>query len=81
MASNSIMQDIRSLLYQGNSSAEVIALGYKPPTVYKVQRQLWQKQQSNGRSLVQLMDKAQSITDREGQEGLSAEDAEFFRCY
>jgi uncharacterized protein YoaH (UPF0181 family) len=40
MASNGIMEDIRNLLSQGMSSAEVIALGYKPPTVYKVQRQL-----------------------------------------
>lgn len=78
MASNNIMQDIRDLLSQGRSSAEVIALGFKPPTVYKVQRQLSQGQQSNGRAPVQLMD--QSIIDREGQEELSTEDAEFFRC-
>ena len=81
MTSKSIMQDIRSLLSQGKSSTEVIALGYKPPTVYKVQRQLRQKHQPNGRAPVQLMDQNQSITDREGQDGLSAEDAEFFRCF
>jgi hypothetical protein len=40
MISNGIMEDIRNLISQGKSSAEVIALGYKPPTVYKVQRQL-----------------------------------------
>jgi hypothetical protein len=74
------MQDIRTLLSQGKSSAEVIALGYKPPTVYKVQRQLRQKQQPNGRAPLLPMDQNQSITDREGSEELSAEDAEFFRC-
>jgi DNA repair exonuclease SbcCD ATPase subunit len=73
------MQDIRVLLSQGKSTTEVIALGYKPPTVYKVQRQLRQKQQPDGRAPVQLMD--QSISDREGQKELSAEDAEFFWCF
>jgi DNA repair exonuclease SbcCD ATPase subunit len=81
MASNNIMQDIRNLLSEGKSSGEVIALGYKPPTVYKVQRQLRQKQQPNGRAPLQLMDQDQSITDREGPDELSAEDAEFFRCF
>jgi DNA repair exonuclease SbcCD ATPase subunit len=80
MINNGIMQDIRNLLSQGNSSAEVIALGYKPPTVYKVQRQLRCKQ-PNGRAPLQLMDQNQSITAREGQDELSAEDAEFFRCF
>ena len=37
------MEEIRNLLSQGKSSSEVIALGYKPPTVYKVQRQLRKK--------------------------------------
>jgi DNA repair exonuclease SbcCD ATPase subunit len=81
MTSKSIMQDIRSLLSQGKSGGEVIALGYKPPTVYKVQRQLRQKQQPNGKIPVQVIDQNQSITDREGQDELSAEDAEFFRCF
>jgi len=40
MASNGIMEEIRSLLTQDKSSAEVIALGFKPSTVYKTQRQL-----------------------------------------
>jgi DNA repair exonuclease SbcCD ATPase subunit len=74
------MQDIRTLLSQGKSSAEVIALGYKPPTVYKVQRQLRHKQ-SDGKAPVQLGDQDQSITGREEQDELSAEDAEFFRCF
>jgi hypothetical protein len=39
------MQEIRNLLSSGRSSSEVITLGYKPPTVYKVQRQLRKKGQ------------------------------------
>ncbi len=35
-----IMEDIRSLLKEGRSSAEVIASGYAPSSVYKAQRQL-----------------------------------------
>jgi DNA repair exonuclease SbcCD ATPase subunit len=40
MATTGIMEEIRDLLSKGKSTAEVIALGQKPPTVYKVQRQL-----------------------------------------
>jgi hypothetical protein len=40
MNSNGIMEEIRNLLSQGTSSTEAIALGYKPSTVYKAQRQL-----------------------------------------
>jgi len=40
MSNNGIMEEIRSHLAQGKSSAEVIALGFKPPTVYKARRQL-----------------------------------------
>ena len=40
MDSNGIMEEIRGLLYQGRSSTETIALGYKPSTVYQAQRQL-----------------------------------------
>jgi hypothetical protein len=43
MPGNGIMAEIRNLLYQGKSSGEVISLGYKPPTVYKVQRRLRKK--------------------------------------
>jgi hypothetical protein len=49
MPANSIMQEIRNLLSQGQSSSEVIALGYKPPTVYKVQRQLRKKGQHSNK--------------------------------
>ena len=40
MNTNGIMEEIRSLLNEGRSSAEVIALGYAPSSVYKAQRQL-----------------------------------------
>ena len=40
MDSNGVMEEIRGLLNQGRSSSETIALGYKPSTVYKAQRQL-----------------------------------------
>jgi DNA repair exonuclease SbcCD ATPase subunit len=79
MSTTGIMEEIRELLSQGKSSSEVIALGYKPPTVYKVQRQ-FRRQQPNGKVPVQVMDRDQSMFIREGLERLSAEDAEFFRC-
>ncbi len=40
MPRNGIMEEIRSLLDEAKSGAEVIALGYNPSTVYKVQGQL-----------------------------------------
>ena len=40
MNTNGVMEEIRSLLSRGMSSTETIALGYKPSTVYKAQRQL-----------------------------------------
>jgi myosin heavy subunit len=40
MNRNGVMEEIRSLLSEGRSSTETIALGYKPSTVYKAQRQL-----------------------------------------
>ena len=40
MNTNGIMEEIRSLLNEGRSSTEVIALGYAPSSVYKAQRQL-----------------------------------------
>jgi len=41
-----IMQDIRALLLDGHSSADVINMGYNPNTVYKSKRQLGRGQQS-----------------------------------
>ncbi len=40
MAATGVMEEIRGLLSQGKSSGQIIALGHKPPTVYKVQRQM-----------------------------------------
>ena len=39
---SSITQQVRKQLHEGKSSAEVIALGFKPSTVYKVQHQ-WRR--------------------------------------
>ena len=35
-----IMEDIRSLLNEGRTSAEVISMGHAPSSVYKAQRQV-----------------------------------------
>ena len=43
MENNGILEEIRALLSQGQPSGEVIALGFKPSTVYKAQRQLKRK--------------------------------------
>ncbi len=40
MNTNGVMEEIRSLLSEGWSATETIALGYKASTVYKAQRQL-----------------------------------------
>ena len=40
MTGTGIMDRIKSLLAEGNSSAEVIAMDFKPTTVYKAQRQM-----------------------------------------
>lgn len=37
-----VMDEIRELLAQGRSSAEIIALGYAPGTVYRLQRE-WRR--------------------------------------
>ena len=51
MTGTGIMAEIRDLLSQGKTSSEVIALGYKPPTVYKVQRQLNKRGPDNIKAL------------------------------
>lgn len=40
MQDRTVTEEIRELLDEGNSSTEVIALGYRPGTVYKAQRRL-----------------------------------------
>ena len=42
MQDKTVSEQIKELLEKGHSSAEVIALGYRPGTVYKVQRNLRQ---------------------------------------
>ncbi len=44
MDGNGVMQDVRELLSQGLAVPEIIAKGYAPSTVYKVQRDLQRKQ-------------------------------------
>ncbi len=74
MLGNGIMQEIRTLLSQGKSSGEVIALGYKPPTVYKVQRQLKRKGQDNRGAPVQRI--AQGLVANADTEALADLEAE-----
>jgi hypothetical protein len=67
MPGNSIMEEIRNLLAQGKTSNEVIALGYKPPTVYKVQRQLRKKGQHTPIALAPQKDHVSAAaTEAEG---------------
>ena len=47
MPNNGVMKEISSLLAQDKSSTEIIALGFKPSTVYKTQR-LIRQQVKNG---------------------------------
>ena len=50
MNENGIMQNIRDLFSQGFSTSEVIAQGYAPSTVYRVQRDTRRKSGLNGNS-------------------------------
>ena len=50
MNENGIMQNIRDLLSQGFKAAEIIAQGYAPSTVYRVQRDTRRKSGLNGNS-------------------------------
>jgi hypothetical protein len=45
-----IMQNIRELLYKGQTVPEIIALGYAPSTAYRVQRDARRKSGVNGNS-------------------------------
>ncbi len=42
MPGTGVMEKIKALLSEGKSSTEIIALRYKPSTVYKAQRQMLQ---------------------------------------
>ena len=50
MNENGIMQHIRDLFSQGFNAAEIIAQGYAPSTVYRVQRDTRRKSGLNGNS-------------------------------
>ncbi len=50
MPNNGVMNEISSLLSQDKSSTEIIALGFKPSTVYNAQR-LMRQQDKNGHSM------------------------------
>ena len=59
MPNNGVMNEISSLLAQDKSSTEIIALGFKPSTVYKTQR-LMRQQDKNGYSKQSLGGQATS---------------------
>jgi len=59
MPNNGVMKEISSLLAQDRSSTEIIALGFKPSTVYKTQR-LMRQQDNNGHSKQSLGGQATS---------------------
>jgi|GEM_PF-5738566 len=48
MEKTSVMQEIGTLLTEGNSSREIIGMGYAPGTVYRVQRQVRRQASSQG---------------------------------
>src|SRR5919106_3655936 len=50
MNENGIMQNIRDLFSQGFNAADIIAQGYAPSTVYRVQRDTRRKSGLNGNS-------------------------------
>ena len=47
MTGEGVMEEIRTLLYRGSTSGELIAVGYRPSTVYKVQRHWRRREESN----------------------------------
>lgn len=54
MESKGIMEQIREHIAQGKSSSDIIAMGYAPPTVYKVQRWMRKKGLTGGRPQIEL---------------------------
>ena len=77
MDTKGIMAQIRQLLAEGKSSSEIIALGYKPYTVYKVQRGLNRKRQGNGTPQAQMMDRVSGVvSSTDPQSELEAENVQ-----
>lgn len=71
-----VMQQISEHLAGGKTSTEVISLGYKSSTVYKVKRKLIRRAQANGRVPVTGNDQlAISITNGFSQSQLETENA------
>jgi hypothetical protein len=58
MGTKGVMQQIREHLIEGKSSQEVIALGYAPGSVYKIQRQLRRSSEEKEKSLVRATPEA-----------------------
>jgi transposase-like protein len=59
MVDKGIMEGIREHLAQGKSSQEVIALGYAPGTVYRIQHQLRRRSGEKGKTSVRATPEAQ----------------------
>ena len=55
MSTIGIMEDIRNLLKEGRPSAEVIAMGYAPSSVYKAQRQLRKASDRTDQPMTQVL--------------------------
>jgi hypothetical protein len=67
MSTTGIMEEIWELLSQGKTSSEIIALGHKPPTVYKVQRQIRERSLGIASELIPGPDRANEATPAESQ--------------
>jgi predicted RNase H-like nuclease (RuvC/YqgF family) len=80
MVDKGIMEEIREHLARGQSSQEVIALGYAPGSVYKVQRQLRHSSDDQEQAAARTAPEAQvSVVDTEAvaqMERLGTENAE-----
>jgi len=73
MPRNGIMKEIQSLLAQDKSSAEVIALGFRPSTVYKARRLLRQQNRENEQPPPQTMAQV-PVTNADHQAGSEPKD-------
>jgi hypothetical protein len=76
MVDKGIMQEIREHLARGQSSQEVIALGYAPGSVYKVQRQLRHSSGEKETAARTTPEIQVSVVDTEALARLEAENAE-----
>jgi hypothetical protein len=80
MPGSGVMEEIRNLLSEGKTSSEVITQGYKPPTVYKVLRQLNRQRQGNSRAPAPGMTlPPTNTTDLPPESGLVTENIKLFQ--